>query len=430
MRKTPSLFMALLALALMSAPASVLAQKEQGARKPATKVTEKISPGVFLVMQEAQVALEAKDVARAEVIMGELLEKADKLNNYEKAQMYNFLAAIHYEQGDTEQTIQDYINIIKLDDPPEQLFQNSLFRLAQLYFVKEDYPRSIKVLDKWMSLQELGIRPEAYMLKAQAYYQQSKYAEAEEPIVAALREAKQRGQEARESWLGLLRAVYYEMGEYKKAARVLTALLRKWPNANYYKQLAGMLGLMGQQEGQLYVMHSAYVSGMLENEFELLNMARLYMAEDAPFAAIEVIEGGLAEGRIEETAGNLQLLAQAMALAKDVEGQIPVLEKSAALSGEAVQYMYLGQAQVALYRWNDAATSLEKALEIGGLERPGSAYMQLGTAYFNDKNFSRALQAFKEASAFDVYAKQAQQWVRFVNQEIERFRAISSASRG
>lgn len=409
-------------LALLASPNTSVLAKDQDGRKPPTKVTEKISPAVFKVLEQAQTALEARQFNEAEAIVQELRADQDRLNDYERAQALNFLAAIHYEQGKTDATIDDYIAIIKLENPPEQLMHNSLFRLAQLYFVTEDYARSIKVLDKWMSLQT-GVRPEAHMLKAQAYYQMEQYSDAEAPILAALKEARRRNQDYQESWLALLRAVYYEMQAYPKAVKVLDQLIQRWPQPSYYKQLAGMLGLMGQQKGQLYAMHAAYVGGMLENEFELLNMARLYMAEDAPYPAIELMQAGLQSGDIEENADNLQLLAQAMSLAKAPELQIPVLQKAARLSGDARQYLYLGQAQIALYRWEEAAESLQQALKIG-LDRPGGVYMQLGTANYNLKRHGPALQAFKQAAAYPDHEQQARQWLRFVQAEIQRRQAM------
>ncbi|ORE88212.1 PAS/PAC sensor protein [Oceanococcus atlanticus] len=415
------LLVSVMLAALLGSP--VLAKDDDAGRKPPTRVTEKLSPKVYQKIEAAQQALEAKDLAGAAAIMDELNATADKLNDYEKSQMYNFYAAIHYEQGDIAATIADYIAILKLDNPPEQIRTNSLFRLAQLYFVQEDYSKAIRVLQEWQKNVD-SVRPEAHMLLAQAYYQLEDYDAAKAPVIEAMKEARRRGQPLQENWLALLRAVYYELGDYKSAVKVLAQLIQRWPNPSYYKQLSGMLGLMGQQKGQLYVMHAAYTAGMLEGESELLNMARLYMAEDAPYPAIEIIKQGLDDGTIEDNAQNLQLLAQAMALAKDSEGQIPVLQRAAELSGEARQYLYLGQAQISQYLWADAASSLQKALDIGGLDRPGSVYMQLGTAQFNLKRYSRALQAFKEAAAYEDYAQQARQWVAFVNQEIQRERAI------
>ena len=392
-------------------------------RKPPTKVTEKLSQAVYEQMQAAQQAMEADDLDAAEAALQKLLDRVDKLNDYEQAQLHNFLAAVHYEQGRVEDTIADYVALLRIEAAPEQLRSNALFRLAQLFFVQEDYARSVQLLDRWMQSVD-SVRPEAYMLKAQALYQLERYAEAEGPILEALKEARHRGQAFAEGWLSLLRAVYYELGDYPKAIKVLDQMLQRWPKPAYYKQIAGMRGLIEQQKAQLSLMRAADSSQMLDSEFELLNLARLYMAEDAPYPAIALLQEAMQSGALEESADNLQLLAQAMALARDSAGQIPVLARAASMARDADLYVYLGQAQLSLYRWADAADSLQKALDIGGLDRRGSVYMQLGTAWFNLKRYSRASQAFKEATAFADQASAARQWVNYVNQEVARHKAM------
>ena len=413
-----------ISLAWIDQPALAQGDDARERRPRETRKTEKLSPAVYDKIAEAQEALDAKNLGGAVSILDALIAQADTLNNYEKAQVYNFYAAVHYEQGQVDRTIEDYKSLLRLGEGvPEQLRNNSLFRLAQLYFVKEEYRLSVRVLDQWMTRVD-SVRPEAHMLKAQAYYQLDDFDAAEPAAIAALQESKQRDQAPREQWLALLRAIYYEQGDYPKAAQVLGEMIERWPNPNYYKQLAGMLGLMELQRAQLAVMHAAYRSGMLETESEILNMARLYMAEDAPNPAIDVLKQAMRAGTVDASADNLQLLAQAMSLAKEYEQQIPILQRAAELSGQARQYVYLGQAQVALYDWEAAAASLEQALDIGGLERPGSTYMQIGTAYYNLKHYSRARQAFKEAAAFADYRDQARQWITFVNQEVQRETAM------
>lgn len=410
------------AFAIVATPA--LAQKD-GDKKRETKVTEKLSPQVYERILEAQTALDEKRLDDAEATLDQLVaDRAGKLNDYEQGQIYNFYAAIHYEQGKTQETIRDYQQIVKLENVPEGLKNNALFRLAQLYFVEEDYQKSIRVLDAWMARVD-SVQPEAYMLKSQAYYQMEDYQGSIQPALEAFKEARKRKTPPKESWFALLRAAYYEVGDYQKAAKLLIVLIERFPKDAYYKQLAGMLGLMESQKGQLALMHAAYEAGMLNSESELLNTARLYMAEDAPYPAIELMKREMRGGRIEPNAENLQLLAQAMALAKEYEQQVPVLERAAQLSGDAKQYLYLGQAQMALYRWADAAKSLEKAVEIGGLDRVGNIHMQIGTAYYNIKRFSKARRAFLNAARFPDTEQQATQWVRFVNKEVEREQAIS-----
>ena len=404
----------------------VHAAEEDARRKPPTQVTEKLSAKTYEQIEAAQAAMEAKRYGEAERILEALRQSAgDSLNDYEKAQVFNFLAAVHYEQEDYDATIADYQAITRIAGAPEQLRTTALFRLAQLYFVKEDYARSISQLDQWMG-QVDSVRPEAHMLKAQAYYQMGQFKQAKAPIIHAMREAKARGVAMRENWMALLRAVYYETGDYANAVKTLEILIERWPRASYYSQLAGMYGLAKDQKKQLYVMHAARLAGLLESESDLLNTARLYMAEDAPYPAIELLEEGMEAGTIQRSASNIQLLAQALGLAREYERQIPVLKQAAAMTGDGKQYVYLGQAQLALYDWAGAAESLKQGLAAGGIERPGSVYMQLGTAYYNQKRFGPALQAFKSAGRYPDFAKQSSQWVRFVSTEIEREKALKN----
>lgn len=148
------------------------------------------------------------------------------------------------------------------------------------------------------------------------------------------------------------------------------------------------------------------------------------MAQDAPFPAVEVLKEALRNGDVAVKAENLQLLAQAMAMSKNYTSQIPVLKKAAELSGEAKPYLYLGQAHMAAYEWDKAAFALQKALDIGGLEDRASVYMQLGTAYYNLRDYGGARGAFREAAKFEDYSEQASQWLQFVNREVERQEAL------
>lgn len=421
---TPLLLGLWLAPTLNIDSGAACAADEKPKSKRATKRSQVIGQKVFKVLEEAQAANDAKDNQQALALLNDLMKKPKRLNSFEKATIYNFYAVIYYQQEELSKAKEAYKSVLKQKDIPEGLRNNTMFSLAQLLFITEDYKNSIRVLQKWYSLVE-NVKPDAYMLEAQAYYQLNDYKAAEKPILKALGAAKKRKQRPKENWLGLLRAVYYELNNYARAAKVLEVMVRLYPKKVYWTQLAGMYGLQGKQKEQLATMHAAHEAGYLTKESELVNMARLYLAEQAPYGAVRVMRDELESGRIEDTVANLQLYAQALSLAQEYEAQLPVLEKTAEKSGEGKHYVYLGQAQSALGRWKAAASAYEKALKIGELEREGSVLMQLGMARYNAKQYKTARKAFIRAVAFPKSEKQAANWLKFVEGEIKRQEALA-----
>lgn len=418
----------LLALAICLAPLyaqpAYAADKKESQSKRATKRSHVLGQKVFKALEEAQAANDAKDNATALALLDDLMAKPKRLNSFEKATIYNFYAVIYYQEERLEEAKAAYKNVLKETDIPEGLKNNTLFSLAQLLFITEDYQTAIRVLQKWYGLVE-NVKPDAYMLEAQAHYQLGDYSAAEKPILKALGAAKRRKQAPKENWLGLLRAVYYELNNYERAAKVLEVMVRLYPQKTYWTQLAGMYGLQGRQKDQLATMHAAYEAGYLDQESELVNMARLYLAEQAPYGAVRVIKKALADGHIEDSVQNLQLYAQALSLAQEYEAQLPVLESAAQKSGDAKHYVYLGQAQAALGHWQQAAEAYEKALLAKELERKGSVFMQLGMARYNAKQYPSAKKAFLAAVSFPQSEKQANNWLKFVEGEIKRAEALA-----
>lgn len=412
-------------LVLQVSPTEVSAAEEkQTSSKRATKRSQVLGQKVYRQLEEAQLANDAKDYATATQLLDELLAKPKRLNSFEKATIYNFYAVIYYQQDRLADAKEAYKQVLKQPNIPEGLRNNTMFSLAQLLFITEDYENSIRVLNKWYSLVE-NVKPDAYMLEAQAHYQLGDYAAAEKPILKALAKSKERKQKPKENWLGLLRAVYYELNNYERAAKVLEVLVRLYPQKVYWTQLSGMYGLLGRQQDQLATMHAAYEAGYLDRESELVNMARLYLAEQAPYGAMRVMKKGLADGVIEDSVENLQLYAQALSIGQEYEAQIPILKRAADKSGEAKHYVYLGQAQNALGNWASAAKAYEKAIKIGGLDREGSVLMQLGMARYNAKQYQSARRAFVAALKFPKSEAQASNWLKFVDGEIKRQAALA-----
>lgn len=412
-----------MAVVLSAAAMPVDAADKPKLVKPETKVTQTLSQATYKQMEVAQKAFEAKDYKGAKAALDVIKSKYEKLNDYEKATLWGQYAAIARTIDDNKAAIEAYTNVLKQPNLPDGLRDNSLFSLAQTYFLLEDYPKSIRILDKWFSVVS-DVQPDAYILYAQAYYQQQKYEQAKAPILKALSIAKARNQAPKENWLGLLRAVYFELKDYPNAIRVMELLVAQYPKETYFVQLSGLYGLQGNQRKQLTLMHAAYKGGFITSVGDVLNLARLYLAEDAPQQAVSLITARMKDKLIPLTADNLQLLAQSLAIAKETERSIPVLVKLASLTGESKHYNFLGQAYSQTSNWPKAAEAYAAALKGANVSNPASLNMQLGTVLYNSGKLAEAKQAFSQASGSESQTEAAANWVKFINTEIERNQAL------
>lgn len=418
-------FAARLLCALLAASALASAADSKKPDKPQTKLTQTLSQPVYKQMEVAQKAFEAKDYKGAEAALDPLKAKQDKLNDFEKATLWNLYAAVFRSMDDNPRAVNAYVQVLKQNNLPEGLRDNALFSLAQTLFLMEDYKKSIQVMDKWFA-QATDPQPDAYILQAQAYYQLQQYEQAKGPILKALAIAKQRQQPFKENWLGLLRAVYYELKDYANATRVMEVLTATYPKDSYFTQLAGLYGLRGDQKKQAELMHVAYVAGYVSNKSDVLNTARLYMAQDAPQRAVDLLKARLRDKTLEVDVENLQLLAQALSLARDTEEAIPVLAKLSQMSGEARHYNYLGQAYMQQGTWDKAAAAFEDALKAKDLSNPDSVRMQLGTALYNAGKLQAARGAFGAIAASSPNGEAAANWIKFINTEADRDNALKA----
>ncbi len=414
---------AVLMLSVSPMTASAADKKPKPVRPP-TKVTQTLSQKVYKQLEIAQKAFEAKDYKGALADMQTMYAGYDKFNDYEKATYWNFMAAVHYALNDSKSAIEDYKNVLRQPNLPEGLRNSALFAQAQIYFISEDYKSTIKVLQVWFKLVP-DAQLDAYVLLAQVYYQQQNYKQARDTMLIVLRKSREKGESLRENWLALLRASYYELGDYANSAKVLEILAANYGKDTYWLQLSGMYGLLGDQKKQAEIMNAAYAGNMIKSQADQLNLARLYMAAEAPYLAVKLMRQGFKSKVIELKADNLQLFAQALGLAKEYEAQIPVLTKLAGMTGESRHYIYLGQAYSQTGKWTEATEAFRTALKAKDVGDRGSILMQLGTALYNGNKLEEARNTFQDAVGSKGGGEGAANWVKFIGSELQRKRQLA-----
>lgn len=410
-----------------SLPESLLAQQsgQSEASQQKTRKTPAMREKVYTKLSEAQVCSEADDMNCARRLLDEVREMKD-LNSYETAQMWNFYAFIYYSQDNYREALRAYENVLAQPDLPIALEQGTMYTLAQLYFTSEQYQKALDMLDRWFAVAE-NPSPEAYILKAQGYYQLERYRDGIAPTLQAIEVARSRNQQPKENWYLLLRVFHYELEDYPKVRDVLETLATNWPKKDYFTQLAAIYGELDQESKQLHAYEAAHAGGWLERSSELVQLAQLFMQAEVPYKAAKVMEDGLNDGTIEGSASNWRLLSQAWTLSQEDEKAIPALQKAAQLSNDGILDVRLAQSYLNLDRYEPCVEAAREGLRKGNLRRSDSANVVLGMCLYELKRYNEAKTAFRAAAQDRRSTKTASQWMEFIDKEVERERQLRDA---
>ncbi|MAU40809.1 MAG: hypothetical protein CMF31_04220 [Kordiimonas sp.] len=414
---------------------SFAAEKESKYADRETRKTPALREKVYKVFGKAQEFADAEDYASAVKTLGEL--DPAKLNSYEQGQLDNFYGYIYYIQENYPKAIAAYKRVLTQEGIPVALEDNVTYTLAQLYFVTEEYQKSIDLMKKWIKYQE-NPGANSFVLVGQAYYQLNDYRQGIPWVEKAMADYKAKGKEPKENWYLLLRVMYFELKENDKVVDILETLVKKFPKKEYWIQLAGMYGEKANTPGlpkaqreelerwQLVTFESAYRQGLLVRSSELTNMAQMYLYHEVPYKAARVLEKGLKEGLIKSTSRNWEMLSQAWINGQDYDKSVGPLKKAAELSNEGGKlWVRLAQVYSQLDDNANAAKYAEVGIKKGKLKRPDTAHVVRGMALFNQGRLNEARKEFVAASKYDRSKKMARQWIGYLAGEAERRRQIA-----
>ncbi len=167
---------------------SVANAQEQQSRK--TKRVGSMSEKVAKKLGEAQELIEVEQIQEGIEILNEILS-SKRLSDYERAQVYYFLAYTAYLQEDYKKAINFYKRVLSEEAVPEGLLSAARFTIAQLWFQLEDWDKAISAVDDLLATED-SPRPDLYILKGSALYQLKKYEELIPVIQSAIDLAESR----------------------------------------------------------------------------------------------------------------------------------------------------------------------------------------------------------------------------------------------
>lgn len=401
----------------------IVAAQEKDQRE--TRRTPALSNAVYEKLAEVQTLIEEKKYQQAISALNAMTGGKNTLNSYELANIYNLYAFAYYSQENYDKALEYYKRVIAQPDIPEAMEVGTKYTVAQLFFVQERWQEGINMLQEWVKTQQ-DVNADVYVLFAQAYYQLEQYDRALQNMERAVQMTRSEGKKPKEQWLVLLRYLYYEKNDFAKAVAVLEELVTLYPKRDYWLQLSQMYGETQQERKQLAAVDVVYVTGQMDKEQELVTLAYLYLSQEVPFKAARILEQGLEKKQIKPTSKNLELLANAWRAAQETKKAIPVMEEAAQMSDRGELWATLGNIYLDNEENKKAIDAVQAALRKGGLRRQDNAYLVLGMAYFNTKQYDQARKAFNQASKDKRSAKYAEQWLDFIDKELEREKSLQS----
>ena len=334
------------------------------------------------------------------------------LNDYERAQVFQTYGFIYSQAEDQDKAFDAFEKCIELDALPTQAQQGIMYSLASYYSSEGRYSESNSMIMRWFRHEGQPI-PDAYMLLGINHSEQEELLEA----LPYVRQANVLAESAREPWKQLELALLFETKRYGEAITLLEEMIALWPDkVRYYEMLSGLLVETGEDARALSALMIAWLGGLLTEEHLVLTLVRLNLYLDHPARGGEILEDAIEHGHVQPTFENLELLLNAWANARETDKAVSVISTLAELAQDGDYYLRKALLLNEKGEWQAVAQAAQKAIEKGGLERPGDAWILRGVALAELERFGEAIAAFEGAGREGDQAtrRNADSWVAYV----------------
>jgi tetratricopeptide (TPR) repeat protein len=421
------------------------------ARVLSTKAAKIITQVVEALERVDDEGKENPDFAQAKRLLTEMERDKDNFKSYDRSIMYNYWGYLYFNDEDYDKAMRSYELLLNEPEVTLPLRTASLYTLAQLYLVKENYAKGIELILTWMDEVE-NVTAQSYSLLAQAYFQTNNFQKSLDSMLEAVRLAEEvEGYKPKENWYVLLAACYSELKDQKKVTEkialekqrdIYEILVNYYPKKLYFLQLGGVYGQMNREVDYMITLKAAFEKDLLDREGEYLALAQLLLLNKNPYWAAQVLVHGQNKkvaiknektGKdeiqpvVKDTEKNLKLLADAWRLAQETDKAIPVLEKAAKISEDGETFILLGNLYLVEDKLDDAVRAINEGIKKGKLKKPSQARLVLGQAYFELENFEEAKKQFRIAARDEdsKVKKTANNWIKYAENEEVRVRSLA-----
>lgn len=341
-----------------------------------------------------------------------------ELNCYEEGAVLRLSAAVKVQSGDYAGAVNDLKAALDRGYVAEKDKASTYFNIAQLYLQDEKVDLALDYMERWINAGGQPDRDQKWQLAV--LYQRAD--QNQEALKWAEQVFEQDGPNAKREVYDFLIYLYDKTGQYGKKAQLLQQLLARNPNdRKIWDAIAGEFFRADELRMAFEVQKAMYLAGFLTKEDEIMRIVNFYNQFDVPYEAAKTLEKEMNAGRIEKDFEKLETLANLYQVAREYQKAIPVIEEAANMGGAKAGAMYerLGRSYAELKEWENAERALTRAINAGGLNDPGSAWVLIGQARYELGNIEGAVEAFENANN-----RGGRGWLAFIESEKQTARAL------
>ncbi len=350
-------------------------------------------------------------------------------SDYEKIQVWNYLAYTYYSLDDFKKAIVYYEYIVNSPGEDDAFRLDTRRTLAQFYAQQERYLEAITQYEIWEA-QAFSVGASDRLMMAQLYNVLEKKDQALEMTKIGIADAELKGEVPKEGFWQIQFPIYYDRSEFKKVGEILEKLVEHYPKWSYWKQLGGMYGMQERDLDQLVAYEVVYLNGELKSESDIKNIAGFYQGADVPYRAAKIIEAGIEDEILEETSDNYKLLADSWYQAYELRSALQSYEKASKLSDSGEIQFRIASIYLDLGEDKNAYRASLLAEKKGAGKHKAANYNKMGMALTNMYCFKDAVKAFNNAVKHSKDRKSQRspkQWIKYASFEDDRYRKLRNA---
>jgi tetratricopeptide (TPR) repeat protein len=382
-----------------------------------TKRVPALREKVYSQLARAQKLADDGNVQEGLEALDSIKDRSSSMNSYEIAMMHNFYGFIYYNENKLAEAINSFEQVIAEEGIPESLRLSTTFSLAQLAMANSNYIKVSQYLDKWDEINNKPIPESYYILRGQVHYQLKEYNKALGYINAIISLSESKGETPKENWLVLQRALYYSLNQPSNVVKVLEKMVNLYNKPNYWVQLAGMYGEIGEEEKQLAIFEAADQQGYIQSRSQYMQLAQVYMFNGLSYKAALLLQRGQKLKVVENNVKNNAFIAESLVQSREDEKAIVFFKRASEQSEHGNYDQRLAEIYINLELFDEAADAARSALDKGELTFEANAYVALGMAQYNLTNFDASILAFEQAEKHKKSSRLAKQWIKYVKKE-------------